>query len=210
MTTLAIGKAGSAELKDQRRLHRIQKGYALWIGLLLFLYSSLFFTLAFFGPHLQPLMTLYTTRSLIERQEAAVELLTLSETVWVAVPVLFFGAVVFSLILTRRVAGPLRNLELSVGEWAQGNLTARLQFRKTDRLDHLATSINGAIETIEGAFITVSGEHTRALTALDRARAAIQLSPALSQDLLKNLTDASEALTRAEASVERFRFRKSN
>lgn len=95
-------------------LHRVQRGYVVWIGIILFLYSALFFTLAFYGPHLGPMLTLYGGRTLEERQAAASEMLLLSETVAVAVPVLVLGAVVFSLVLTRRVAGPLFQLDQSI------------------------------------------------------------------------------------------------
>ena len=102
-----------------------------------------------FGPHLQPLATLYTGGSLADRQEAATKLLDLSETVWVAVLVLLLGAAIFSLILTKRVAGPLQILEHSIRQCAQGDLTGRVRFRKVDRLDHFAQSINSAVQTIE-------------------------------------------------------------
>ncbi|HEU5093372.1 MAG TPA: hypothetical protein VFT30_11845, partial [Nitrospira sp.] len=40
---------------------------------MLFLYSALFFTLAFYGAHFKLLLTLYSSDSLEERQVAAVE-----------------------------------------------------------------------------------------------------------------------------------------
>lgn len=101
-------------------IHQIQKGYAVWIGVLLFLYSALFFTLAFYGAHLKPMLVLYSSDSLEERQAAAAEMLMLSETVWVAVPVLFFGSAIFSLIITRRIAGPLYRLDESIQQWDKG------------------------------------------------------------------------------------------
>src|SRR5215471_2890461 len=60
MATLTLERPQPSEVPCARTLHIIQKGYAIWIGFLLFLYSALFFTLTFFGPHLQPLATLYT------------------------------------------------------------------------------------------------------------------------------------------------------
>ncbi len=146
-------------LPDERRhnffVHRIQKGYAAWIGMLLFLYSALFFTVAFYGAHLKPLLALYGGGSLEERQAAAAEMLMLSETVWVAVPILFFGSMIFSLVLTRRIAGPLWRLEESIQQWAEGNLSWRMQFRSSDRLDELAECANRAVEGLEQSMAAI-------------------------------------------------------
>ncbi|ULA63683.1 MAG: HAMP domain-containing protein [Nitrospira sp.] len=161
----------SQEYRKAFFLHSVQKGYAAWIGLLLFLYAALFFTLAFYGPHLGPMATLYRGGSLEERQAAASEMLLLSETVSVAVPVLFLGAVIFSLVLTRRVAGPLIQLDQSLQEWAKGNLSRRVEFRPSDRLDELASTANQALAKIEQAF----GDMHRQTAALQAVLASNQL-----------------------------------
>ena len=152
MRTATLAAPSSQERRKVFFLHQVQKGYAVWVGLMLFLYSALFFTLAFYGPHLGPMITLYGGGSLEERQAAASEMLLLSETVSVAVPVLFLGAVIFSLILTRRVAGPLVRLDQSIQEWAKGNLSWRMEFRRSDRLDELASTANHALARVEQAF----------------------------------------------------------
>lgn len=152
MRTATLAALSSRERRKVFFLHQVQKGYAVWVGLLLFLYSALFFTLAFYGPHLGPMITLYGGGSLEERQAAASELLLLSETVSMAVPVLFLGAIIFSLVLTRRVAGPLVRLDESIQEWANGNLSWRMEFRQSDRLDELASTANHALARVEQAF----------------------------------------------------------
>lgn len=152
MRTATLAVPSSQERRKVFFLHQVQKGYAVWVGLMLFLYSALFFTLAFYGPHLGPMITLYGGGSLAERQAAASEMLLLSETVAVAVPVLFLGAVIFSLVLTRRVAGPLVQLDRCIQEWAKGNLSWRMQFRQSDRLDELASTANEALTRVEQAF----------------------------------------------------------
>lgn len=159
MTTSSV----SGERRDGFFVHRVQKGYAAWIGLILFLYSALFFTLAFYGPYLKPILTLYGQGPLEERQAAAAELLMLSETVWVAVPVLFFGAVIFSLVLTRRVAGPLYRLDKAIQEWANGNLSWRMRFQTSDRLDDLAETANQALDNIEQSFVSIRRRNWEAL-----------------------------------------------
>jgi methyl-accepting chemotaxis protein len=166
MATVAKPALSGVGRKDGFFIHRIQKGYAVWIGLLLFLYSALFFTLAFYGAHLKPMLTLYSSDSLEERQVAAAEMLTLSETVWVAVPVLFFGSAIFSLIITRRVAGPLCLLDESLQQWVRGNLRWRMRFRPSDRLDELAETINQALENIEQSFAHIQHQTLMLQSAL--------------------------------------------
>lgn len=173
-------------------LHRVQKGYAAWIGLILFLYSALFFTLAFYGPHLGPMITLYGGGSLAERQAAASEMLLLSETVSVAVPVLFLGAVIFSLVLTRRVAGPLVQLDQSIQEWAKGNLSWRIRFRPSDRLDDLASTANQALTRIEQAF----GEIHRQTAVI---HAALASNPPENPDAIRKAQQAVETLEQVVA-----------
>lgn len=186
-------------LADHREgffVHRIQKGYVAWIGLLLFLYSALFFTLAFYGAHLKPLLALYGGGSLEERQAAADEMLMLSETVWVAVPILFFGSVIFSLIMTRRVAGPLYRLEESMQHWARGDLRWRMRFRQSDRLDELAESANQAAENIEHAMASIH-HYTHVIhTELSKVDQVGSLIP----------VEARQAIDHINQIIQRFRY----
>jgi methyl-accepting chemotaxis protein len=184
MRTATLAVPSSQERRKVFFLHQVQKGYAVWVGLMLFLYSALFFTLAFYGPHLGPMITLYGGGSLEERQAAASEMLLLSETVAVAVPVLFLGAVVFSLVLTRRVAGPLVQLDQCIHEWAKGNLSWRMQFRQSDRLDELASTANQALTKMEQAFVE-----------MHRQTSVIQAS------LASSPTENPEAIQKAQQAV---------
>lgn len=196
--TITASRAG--DRRDGFFVHRVQKGYAAWIGLILFLYSALFFTLAFYGPHLKPMLTLYAGGSLEERQAAATEMLMLSETVWVAVPVLFFGAIIFSLVLTRRVAGPLYRLERTIQEWAKGNLSWRMEFRASDRLDELAETANHALQDIEQAFALIQRHNTAVQAALAKADGNAQSS----------FTQARQASDDIVKVLKRFQFKPSN
>ena len=197
MTTVAKPALSSADRKDGFFIHRIQKGYAVWIGLLLFLYSALFFTLAFYGAHLKPMLTLYSSDSLEERQVAAAEMLILSETVWVAVPVLFCGSAIFSLIITRRIAGPLYRLDESLQQWDRGNLRWRVHFRPSDRLDELAETVNQALENIEQSFAHIQHQThmlQSALLRIEKARPS-------------GIEEAREAMEDLAAVLRRFDFR---
>ncbi len=186
----------SVDHRDGFFVHRIQKGYAAWIGLLLFLYSALFFTIAFYGAHIKPMVALYTSDSMEERQVAADEMLLLSKTVWVAVPVLFFGSVIFSLVVTRRVAGPLYRLDESIQQWAKGNLRWRMKFRSSDRLDDLAVTANQALENIERSFAHIQHQ-THTLRA-----ALLKIEQTGSSDV----EEARHAIEDIAAIVQRFDF----
>ncbi len=200
MATAAKLAPCSIDRREGFFIHRIQKGYAAWIGLLLFLYSALFFTLAFYGAHLKPMLTLYGSDSLDERQIAAKEMLMLSETVWVAVPILFFGSAVFSLVITRRVAGPLYRLDESTQQWVRGNLHWRMRFRPSDRLDELAETVNQALENIEQSFAHIQHQATRLQAALLK----------IEQERLSGVEEARDAMEDLAAVLRRFDFRPLN
>ncbi|BFU95834.1 MAG: protein of unknown function [Nitrospira sp.] len=206
MATLTAADSQPSGNASKQTPRGMQRGYVLWIGVLLFLYSALFFTLAFFGPHLQPLVTLYMGSSLADRQEAALKLLSLSETVSIAVPVLFLGAAIFSLVLTKRVARPLHVLEESIVRWADGDLTTRLRFRQVDRLDALEKSINAGMQAIDASFATIAREQARAKEAVAHIRAALETQPGSSEKALQGLDDANDAFVKMAEILRKFRF----
>ena len=197
MATAVTPAQSNLDHRDGFFIHQIQKGYAVWIGLLLFLYSALFFTLAFYGAHLKPMLSLYGSDSLEERQAAAAEMLILSETVWVAVPVLFFGSAIFSLIITRRIAGPLYRLDESIQQWNRGNLRWRIRFRPSDRLDELAATTNQALENIEQSFARIQRQtHSlqAVLSKIEQARSS-------------EIGEAQSTINEITAVLQRFNFR---
>lgn len=200
MATAATPARSNVDRRDGFFIHRIQKGYAIWIGLLLFLYSALFFTLAFYGAHLKPMLALYGSDSLEERQVASAEMLMLSETVWVAVPVLFFGSAIFSLIITRRIAGPLYRLDESTQQWGKGNLRWRIRFRPSDRLDELAATANQALENIEQSFAQIQHQTQMLQAALLKIEQASSSGAKEARDAIENMATV----------LQRFDFRSLN
>ena len=50
MATAIKPAQSNLDYRDRFFIHQIQKGYAAWIGVLLFLYSALFFMLALRNP----------------------------------------------------------------------------------------------------------------------------------------------------------------
>ena len=169
MRTATLTTPSSDERRSGFFVHRIQKGYAVWIGLLLFLYATLFFAIAFYGIHLKSIVALYGGGEIQERQTAAAKMLMLSETVWVAVPILFLGSLIFSLVMTRRVAGPLYRLDASLQQWSRGNVTWRIVFRPSDRLDDLATSVNQAVDKMEQSLADIQAQIQTIHGVLSRA-----------------------------------------
>jgi methyl-accepting chemotaxis protein len=197
MATMVKPAQSSLDYRDGFFIHRIQKGYAVWIGLLLFLYSALFFTLA---AHLKPMLALYSSDSLEERQAASAEMLMLSETIWVAVPVLFFGSAIFSLIITRRVAGPLYRLDESIQQWGKGNLRWRMRFRPSDRLDELTATANQALENIEQSFAQIQHQTHTLQAALLK----------IEQHGSSSVKEARDAMDNMATVLQRFDFRPLN
>ncbi|MGC4098537.1 MAG: methyl-accepting chemotaxis protein [Nitrospira sp.] len=200
MLTTAQPAVSRVDRRDGFFIHRIQRGYAAWIGLLLFLYSSLFFAVAFYGTHLKPMLALYSSDSLEERQTAAEKMLMLSETVSVAVPVLIFGSLIFSLIMTRRVAGPLYRLDQGIQQWARGNLRWRIRFRPSDRLDELAETVNQTFENLEQSFAHIQHQTSTLQAALLKIE---QAGPS-------GLEEARDAVDDITAVLQRFDFRSCN
>jgi methyl-accepting chemotaxis protein len=143
------------------------------------------------------MLALYSSDSLEERQVASAEMLMLSETIWVAVPVLFFGAAIFSLIITRRVAGPLYRLDESIQQWGKGNLRWRMRFRPSDRLDELTATANQALENIERSFAQIQYQTHTLQAALLK----------IEQDGSSGVKEARDAMENMATVLQRFDFR---
>lgn len=125
--------------------------YVARTALILTLYAMLFFVLAFLSPYVVPALTLLTDASLADQKTAADQLLFLNETVWTTMPVFFFGSLLFGLVLTKRVAGPLAHLQGCARQWGSGYVAQRVHFLPADRLDGLATVTNHAWGQVERA-----------------------------------------------------------
>jgi methyl-accepting chemotaxis protein len=168
------------------------------------LYAALFFVLAFCGPYVLPAITLLTDAPLDDRQVAASQLLLLSDTVWVAIPVLVLGAVLFSMLATRRVANALERIGQSAQTWASGKTTHRLHFRNADSLDDLEKVLNqGWIEVGQG-IQTVQQEVTSARAALGNAVKSLPAQGDGVHDALEQLQLATASLDRMQAALRKW------
>jgi methyl-accepting chemotaxis protein len=181
-----------------------QRAYTFKIAVSMALYACLFFVLGFCGPYVLPAITLFSDAPLTDRHIAASQLLLLSDTVWVAIPVFFLGAILFSLLVTRRIGDAIERLGQSARAWASGMVSHRLQFRKEDRLTDLAQLINQGWSQVGQGVETIQQESSRARAAVDGAMKIIVAQGVGGSDALRQLQTATEALAGIQAALGRF------
>ena len=187
-----------AAVREERRV------YTLKIAVSMALYACLFFVLAFCGPYVLPAITLLSDAPLTDRQVAASQLLLLSETVWVALPVFFLGATLFSMVVTRRVVDALERLGQSARAWASGKVSHRLEFREADRLTDLAQLFNQGWSQVGQGVETIRQESSRARAAVDGVMKLMLAQGSGGSEAVQQLQITAEALGRIHASLSRF------
>ena len=185
-------------VREERRV------YTFKIAVSMALYACLFFVLAFCGPYVLPALTLFSDAPLTDRHIAASQLLLLSDTVWVAIPVFFLGAILFSLLVMRRVADAFERLGQSAKAWSSGIVSHRLQFREADRLTDLAKLLNQGWSQVGQGVETMQQESSRARAAVDGAMKIILAQGVGGSDALRQLQTTTEALDRIQAVLGRF------
>jgi HAMP domain-containing protein len=204
MATAVLSVPHSNSEHNAEAVREEQRAYTFKIAVSMALYASLFFVLAFCGPYVLPAITLLSDAPLTDRQVAASQLLLLSDTVWVAIPVFFLGAILFSLLVTRRIADALERLGQSARAWASGMVSHRLQFREADRLTELAQLLNQGWGQVGQGVETMQQESSRARAAVDGA-VKIMLAQGMGRsDALRHLQTTTEALDRIQAELGRF------
>ncbi len=192
--------------RGQFSVYQFQKTYALWLGMVLFIYSVLLFGFAFAAPFVLPALKLVAPLPLEERALAARQLLALGQTLWPALVALILAAAVFSLYLTHRLAGPLSHLHQSTRELAQGNLTARIRLRKGDELQELAAVVNDALANLEQAFGEIRARGYARRAAVGQVVEELRAQPAASGEHLPHLEGALKGSEHLEDILQRFRF----
>ncbi len=204
MATVALAVPPSNAEHVVAAVQQEQKAYTCKLAVSMALYACLFFVLAFCVPYVLPAITLFSDASLTDRQVAASQLLLLSDTVWVAIPVFFFGAILFSLLMTRRVANALERLGQSARAWAAGAVWHRLQFREADRLKELTQLLNQGWDHVGQRVETMQQESSRARAAVDGAKRIMSAQGVGVSDALRQLQTTTEALDRIQAALSRF------
>ena len=196
--------------KDRRwwrfLVHKSQRRYALWLGLVLFVYSIMIFGFAFFAPYVIPAMTLMSSVPLADRANAAAQFLVLSQTVVPAIVVLVLGGTFFSVYLTKRLAGPLYRLEQIANELRQGNLALRVKFRAGDQLDGLGESMNEALLNLNRAFVEIRGREASGRAALSRVLTEMRSDPSANPQRLEQVELAVKEGEGIGEVIKRFRL----
>ena len=204
MTTVALNLSSSNSAQSVAAARKEQRAYTFKVAVSMALYACLFFVLAFCGPYVLPAITLLSDAPLTDCQVAASQLLLLSDTVWVAIPVFFLGAILFSLLVTRRIADALERLGQSASAWASGMVSHRLQFREADRLTDLAQLLNQGWSHVGQGVETVRQESSRARAAVDCATKTLVAQGMGGSEALRQLQTTSEALDRMQTALRRF------
>ena len=204
MATVALSVSHPNSEHIAAAVRQERRAYTFKIAVSMALYACLFFVLAFCGPYVLPAITLISDAPLTDRQVAASQLLLLSDTVWVAIPVFFLGATLFSMLVTRRVVDAFERLGQSARAWASGMVSHRLQFREADRLTDLAKLLNQGWSQVGQGFETMQQESSRARAAVDGARKIIVAQGVGGSEALRQLQTTTEALDRMQAALGRF------
>jgi methyl-accepting chemotaxis protein len=204
MATVALNVPHQKSEQIVAAVRAERRAYTLKIAVSMALYACLFFVLAFCGPYVFPAVTLLLDAPLSDRQVAASQLLLLSETVWVALPVFFLGATLFSMVVTRRVVDALERLGQSARAWGSGRVSHRLQFREADRLEDLAQLLNQGWHQVEKGVETIRQESSRARAAVDGAMKLMLAQGSGGSEAVQQLQITAEALGRIQASLSRF------
>ena len=187
-------------------VHKIQKTYAVWFGLFMFVSSLLVFGLALLVPFILPAVKLLSPAPLEERAIAATQLLSLVQMI---VPALFFlvpAAACFSIYITHRLAGPLYRIEHSVRELRNGNLALRIRLRKGDELQELADLLNEAVATMDQAVREIKMSEDQVGTTLIQIRDEMKKNPSANDRMLERLHHALEHRQRLDEVLKRFQF----
>lgn len=204
MATVALSVSHPNSEHIAAAVRQERRAYTFKIAVSMALYACLFFVLAFCGPYVLPAITLISDAPLTDRQVAASQLLLLSDTVWVAIPVFFLGATLFSMLVTRRVVDAFERLGQSARTWASGMVSHRLQFREADRLTDLAKLLNQGWSQVGQGLETMRQESSRARAAVDGAMKIILVQGVGGSEALRQLQTTTEALDRIQAALGRF------
>ena len=189
-------------------VHKIQRTYAIWLGLFMFFSALLVFGLVFFIPFILPAIKLVSPLPLAERAIAANQFLILAQTVWPALALMIPASAVFSIYLTHRLAGPLFRFEQTARELIRGNLALRIRLRKGDELHELAGLLNEVLDTLERAFREVLDSEAHIREAVSWIMDEMRKQPSVNQEVLNRLKIALKGSERIDETLKRFQLSK--
>ncbi|TLY33029.1 MAG: methyl-accepting chemotaxis protein [Nitrospirae bacterium] len=190
-------------------VHKIQRTYAIWLGLFMFFSALLVFGLVFFIPFILPAIKLASPLPLAERAIAANQFLILAQTVWPALALMIPAAAVFSVYLTHRLGGPLYRFEQTARELIRGNLGLRIRLRKRDELHELAGLLNEVFDMLEQAFRDIRDSEAHVREVLSSIMDEMRKQPSGNQEVVNRLKIALKGSERIDETLKRFQLSKS-
>ena len=190
-------------------VHKIQRTYAIWLGLFMFFSALLVFGLVFFIPFILPAIKLASPLPLAERAIAANQFLILAQTVWPALALMIPAAAVFSIYLTHRLGGPLYRFEQTARELIRGNLGLRIRLRKRDELHELAGLLNEVFDMLEQAFRDIRDSEAHVREGLSWIMDQMKRQPSVNQEVVNRLKIALKGSERIDETLKRFQLSKS-
>ncbi len=190
-------------------VHKIQRTYAIWLGLFMFFSALLVFGLVFFIPFILPAIKLASPLPLAERAIAANQFLILAQTVWPALALMIPAAAVFSVYLTHRLGGPLYRFEQTARELIRGNLGLRIRLRKRDELHELAGLLNEVFDMLEQAFRDIRDSEAHVREVLFSIMDEMRKQPSGNQEVVNRLKIALKGSERIDETLKRFQLSKS-
>lgn len=211
--TPSVTHGTEADCGRQRRkwwrlyVHKVQKKYAAFVGILGFVYGFLIVIFALVGPYGPSDEPLSKDLPLIDRLLGAAEFLFVGETTWPAVIcILIPAAIIFSLHLTHRLAGPLYRFEQLAEELKKGNLGLRIRLREGDDLQELAEALNASLVNLDEAFAEIRDREFLEREALRKCYDTMRTQPSTDQGLLKQVEAGLQDGERIETLFKRFQF----
>ncbi len=188
-------------------VHQVQKKYAIFIGIMGFVYGFLVLVLALIGPSSSSDPRSQEHKFFGEWLAGAAEFLFVGETTWPAIIcILIPSAIIYSLYLTHRVAGPLYRLEQSAQELKKGNLYLRIRLREGDDLQELAEALNASVKNLDEALVEVRNREALECKALRQCYEALRTQPSTDQTLLNTIEAALQDGERVADVFKRFQL----
>jgi methyl-accepting chemotaxis protein len=181
---------------------QLQSKVIVFTILLLMVYTLLFVAILFV-PYLLHLSSNY---SMQEQTDAARMVLSLHQSVWPALAIVFCLLAFMSIFISHKVAGPIYRIKRSLVEIAEGNINLTVRLRKRDELHDLADCVNlvtgemrGLVRTLRNDQETVSDAAAIVQQLIDRGL----ISEAASRELLAKLESGRPAIAKT---LEKYPF----
>jgi methyl-accepting chemotaxis protein len=139
----------------------------------------------------------------IEKQEAAAEFLSLHARFWPAMAGIFILLGFHSLLVSRRVAGPLHGFRRTLKAIGEGDLTVRAKIRRFDYLWKEAATINEMLDNVRERLRRLQEEYGQAYAMWLEFKDG--LPPEMAGELGRHLTDLGARLDGVKGILEEFR-----